>query len=231
MSNRILQALVATTALTAATSAFAQTPPAAPAAAAADEGGGLDEIIVTAQRREERLQDVPIAVTALTAATLEANRITNVADLSGLAPSTQVATAAGGIGLPQFTMRGEISYGVVPGTEKQVALYVDGAYYGAPRGMIFDIADIARIETLRGPQGTLFGRSATAGAVQIITPNPTGEFGVTQRVTFGDHEQFRTFTRLELPEFRNLSGYVAFVHDEREGDIDNLGAGTRSDLP
>ena len=155
----------------------------------------------------------------MTAETLEANRITNVADLSGLAPSTQVATAAGGIELPQFTMRGEISYGVVPGTEKQVALYVDGAYYGAPRGMIFDIADIARIETLRGPQGTLFGRSATAGAVQIITPNPTGEFGVTQRVTFGDHEQFRTFTRLDMPEVQQLQRLCGLVHDEREGTL------------
>ena len=82
-------------------------------------------------------------------------------------------------------MRGESSYGVVPGSEKQVALYVDGAYYGAPRGLIFDIADIERIETLRGPQGTLFGRSATAGAISIVTPNPTGEFGFRQTVSAG----------------------------------------------
>ena len=171
------------------------------------------------------MQDVPIAVTALTADALEANRIVNLVDLNGLAPGLQAVTAAGGIGLPQIIMRGESSFGIAPGSDKQVALYIDGAYYGAPRGSIFDIADIERIETLRGPQGTLFGRSATAGAISIITPTPTGEFGFSETVSVGDHELFRSFTHLELPEFHNFSGYVAFVHEQRDGDVDNLGAG------
>ena len=138
---------------------------ATPAPALAQNSTGLEDIIVTAQKREERLQDVPIAVTAIGGETLQANRVVNVTDLNGLSPGLQVSTATGGIGLPLVVMRGEQSYGVAPGSDKQVALYIDGAYYGAPRGAIFDIADIERIETLRGPQGTLFGRSATAGAI------------------------------------------------------------------
>ena len=200
--------------------------PAAGASATATTDG-VEEITVTAQKREERLQDVPIAVTAMTADTLQANRIVNVVDLNGLAPGLQVVTAAGGIGLPNIIMRGESSYGVAPGADKQVALYIDGVYYGAPRGEIFDIADIERIETLRGPQGTLFGRSATAVAISIITPNPTGEFGLRQTLSAGDHNLLRSFTHLDLPECHGFSAYVAFVHEEKDGDIDNLGAGTQ----
>ena len=91
-------------------------------AAEDDRSNQLAEVVVTAQKREQSLQDVPIAVTALTSETLQANRITSVSDLSGMAPGVMVRTAAGGSRLPSFSIRGAISYGVVAGSDKQVSL-------------------------------------------------------------------------------------------------------------
>ncbi|TVV76739.1 TonB-dependent receptor [Sphingomonas solaris] len=191
--------------------------------------GGLEEIVVTAQKREQRLQDVPVAITAISEATIQANRITSVQDLSGLAPNVIVRPAAGGSAIPTFSMRGLTSYGVVPGSDKQVSINLDGVYLSATRGALFELPDIARIEVLRGPQGTLFGRNATAGAVSIVTKDPDGELGARMEVGYGNYNQKRIRASLDLPQFGPFSGYVSFVHNEREGDIRNLGAGTRWD--
>ena len=140
---------------------------ATPALAQSHAASGLDVIIVTAQKREQNVQDVPIAVTALTTDALEANRVTNVSDLSALAPGLTVSQAVGGALLPSFSMRGAVSLGVTPGTDKQISTYLDGVYLSAARGAMFNLPNLAAIEVPRGPQGTLFGRNATAGAVSI----------------------------------------------------------------
>jgi iron complex outermembrane receptor protein len=194
-------------------------------AAPADDHSGLEEIVVTAQKREQSLQDVPVAVTAISKASIEANRIVNVSDLSGIAPNVVVRPAAGGTGIASFTVRGVNSYGVAPGSDKEVSINLDGVYISTARGSIFDLADIERIEMLRGPQGTLFGRNATAGAVSIITRNPTGKFGVTQTFTVGNYDQFRTRTTIDLPQVGPFSAYVSFVHAQRNGDTVNTNAG------
>ena len=200
------------------TLAFAQTEP-------VEDNAGLEEIVVTAQKREQSLQDVPIAVTAISEASLEANRIVNVADLSGIAPNVTVRPAAGGTGIASFTVRGVNSYGVAPGSDKQVSLNLDGVYISSARGSIFDIVDIQRIEILRGPQGTLFGRNATAGAVSIVTRDPTGDFGGTLLGTVGNFDQRRLRATIELPQIGPFSGYVSYVHNERRGDTVNTNAG------
>ncbi len=190
-----------------------------------EDNGGLEEIVVTAQKREQRLQDVPVAVTAISEASLETNRIVNVADLSGIAPNVTVRPAAGGTGIASFTVRGVNSYGVAPGSDKQVSLNLDGVYISSARGSIFDIVDIQRIEILRGPQGTLFGRNATAGAVSIVTRDPTGDFGGTLSGTIGNFDQRRLRATIELPQIGPISGYVSYVHSERRGDTVNTNAG------
>jgi iron complex outermembrane receptor protein len=214
--------LLACTAVAAAgvlsTQSFAQ--------ATAGSDGGLTEIVVTAQKREQSLQDVPIAVTALSSDTLQANRVTNVVDLSGLAPGVTVRVSAGGSQLPVFTIRGITSFGVVPGSDKQVSQYLDGVYIASPRGSIFDLPDLQRIEVLRGPQGTLFGRNATAGAVSITTRDPSGEVGVHSEFTVGNYNHYRFRTSVDLPQMGPFSGYFSYFHDERRGDIENLAAGT-----
>lgn len=191
----------------------------------AGESGGLAEIIVTAQKRAQSVQDVPIAVTALTEDALVANRVTNVTDLTGLAPGVTVRTSAGGSKLPSFTVRGAVSYGVVPGSDKQVSIYLDGVYISSPRGSIFELPDVQRIEMLRGPQGTLFGRNATAGAVSIATRDPTGEVGVKASASYGNYDQTRFMGSIDLPQMGPFSGYASFVHNYKRGDIRNDGAG------
>ncbi|AIT81414.1 TonB-dependent receptor [Novosphingobium pentaromativorans] len=183
---------------------------------------GLNEIVVTAQKREQSLQDVPVAVTALTSEVLEVNRISNVADVSGLAPSTTIRTATGGTGLPTITIRGTPSTGLAPGSDKQAAIYLDGVYLSSPRGSIFELPDIARIEVLRGPQGTLFGRNATVGAISISTRDPDGVAGVTAGATFGNQDEYRFRVTANTPQMGPFSAYFSYLHQERRGDIRNL---------
>ena len=128
----------------------------------------LEEIIVTAQKREQNLQSVPIAVTALNAQTLNMFRVTNTEDLSNLAPNLNVQNQGRGT-VPQINIRGVSSGVSAAEVDPKIATYLDGVYIGRTIGSIFDMADIERVEVLRGPQGTLFGRNATGGAISITT--------------------------------------------------------------
>ena len=141
------------------------------------------------------------------------------------------ADRVGGVSLPAFTLRGVTSYGVVPGSDKEVSQYLDGVYIGSATGSISELPDVDRIEVLKGPQGTLFGRDATAGAISIVTHTPTGKFDFHQELTGGNYDQFRSKTRLDLPAYDDLSASITFVHNERQGDIRNLAAGHAVRLP
>jgi iron complex outermembrane receptor protein len=201
----------------------------APGVALAQSAGGgaqLEEVVVTAQKRVQRLQDVPVSVTALPADTLIANRITNVRDLDAVVPNLTIRTIVGGSLLPNYTIRGLVSLGSALGSDKGVAVYVDGVYLGSAQGSAFDLADIERIEVLRGPQGTLFGRNSTGGGISITTPDPKGQFGLRERATVGNYRQFRSSTTLNTPQFGAFSANGTYTHSERRGDIRNLGAGT-----
>ena len=108
---------------------------------------------------------------------MRANRITDVGQLSGLAPNLTARVSAGGSNIASFTMRGVTSYGSVPGSDKEISIYLDGVYISTAWASLFELPDVQRIEVLRGPQGTLFGRNATAGAISIVTRDPTGKLG------------------------------------------------------
>jgi iron complex outermembrane receptor protein len=156
---------------TIAGAALAQTATAPQAAAdASADTGGIADIIVTANRRAERLQDVPISVTAVTGAQVQARGVVTTQTLPALAPS--LAITHNGIAA-NFFLRGVGLFGGNANNESSVALYVDGVYQAAPQGNLFSLTNIERIEVLKGPQGTLFGRNATAGVIQIITKTPT----------------------------------------------------------
>lgn len=205
--------------------AFTAISTAAHAEQIAENDGGLDMIIVTAQKREQNVQDIPIAVTALAGDSLQANRVLNVADLSGLAPGLTVMPSAGSSRIPSFTMRGAVASGVVNGSDRQVSMYLDGVYLSSPRGAIFDLPAVQSIEVLRGPQGTLFGRNATAGAISVTTRDPSGEIGVKASATVGNYDQFRFGLSVDLPQVGPFSGYLSYVHDYQRGDIRNLSPG------
>ncbi len=196
-------------------------------AAPAEAPTGLQEIVVTAQRREQKLQSVPISITALNAEALKAERIETVSDLNAVAPNLTVRLGAGGNQSPNYTLRGILGASSAAGQDKGVSPYLDGVYLQAQSGSIFELADVDRIEVLKGPQGTLFGRNATGGAIQIITKDPTGEFAGYQEFTAGNLGIFRSKTHVDLPAFGPLSASITYLHSQRDGDTRNLGAGTQ----
>lgn len=227
-SSRLKAALFVGTML-ATQSAFAQDGAVASPGRPEAESNGLEEIVVTAQKREQNLQVVPISITALTETAIVANRIQDIRDLNALAPNLTVRLSTGGGQIPNFTLRGLYTSGTAAGTDKGVALYLDGVYIQSVIGSVFDFADIERIEVLKGPQGTLFGRNSTGGAISITTRNPTGEFAVRQDLSYGNYDQFRSKTRIDLPRVGPFSASITYLHSQRRGDTRNLGAGTRLD--
>jgi iron complex outermembrane receptor protein len=145
----------------------------------------LEDIVVTAQRRSERLQDVPISVNAITRDAMSSRGVTSSFDLQSVVPGlsmTRVATVA----TPY--LRGIGSDGGNPNSEQSVATYVDGVYYAAPFGNLYSFNNIERIEVLKGPQGTLFGRNATGGVVQIITRRPSHNPLIEAYVGYGNYD-------------------------------------------
>ncbi|HRD44888.1 MAG TPA: TonB-dependent receptor [Caulobacter sp.] len=142
-------------------------------ALAQDENIQVEEIIVTAQKRSENLQDVPISVSATSGDKLEAQGIENLEDLSGYVPGVQIGKGAINT---QINIRG-VGSGSNRGFEQSVGMYVDGVYMGRDRQFRAPFMDLDRVEVLRGPQGTLFGRNTIGGAVSIITANPSLDGG------------------------------------------------------
>ena len=204
---------------------------AAPAAApAADSGKQLEEVVVTAQRRSERLQNVGVSVTAITAQSLETHRVEQISDLNGMAPNVIVNPGITGQNNVTATIRGLASAPVAPGQSPAVAYYLDGVYLANLYGNLLDLADIQQIEVLKGPQGTLLGRSAVGGAISITTTNPVGEFHVTETLSGGNYNQFKNKTHVELPRMGPFTASFTYMHFQRTGDIKNTGAGVVWDL-
>ena len=149
--------------------------------------GGLEEIIVTAQKRAQSVQDVPIAITALSGEGLANKGIENILDLGQVTPSFNV-TRIGGASV--FFLRGVGSNNFTPGNEAPVATFIDGVYLPNANANTFSFNNIERVEVLKGPQGTLFGRNATGGVVHVVTKDPTHEPAVRARVGYGNYDTF-----------------------------------------
>ncbi len=213
MTKTIALAVLATTALS--TPLHAQT--------ASESGGGIEEIIVTAQKREQNLQDVPIAISALSPAYLEKREITSITNLSGLAPNLKVDTAGGNRTTPIISIRGGVQGNPQIYFEPSVGVYIDGVYIAKAQGSLFDVADIERIEVLRGPQGTLYGRNAVAGALNIITKKPSGELGGKVEASYGDYDYRRVRGTLDLPRFGIFRAKLSGQISKRDGFYKVLG--------
>src|SRR5687767_3489105 len=138
--------------------------------------GALEEVVVSAQFREERLQTTPIAITAFTAENLEARGIVNVTELDAFVPNAVIQPLGAGWGATMAAFIRGVGLGDnILSFEPGVPIYVDDVYIGRPQGAIFDLLDLERVEVLRGPQGTLFGKNAVGGTVRLISKKPTGE--------------------------------------------------------
>jgi iron complex outermembrane receptor protein len=147
--------------------------------------GQLEDIVVTAQRRSERLQDVPISVNAITSEAMVNRGVTNSFDLQSVVPGLSMSRVST-IATPY--LRGVGTDGGNPNNEQSVATYVDGVYYAAPFGNLYSFNNIERIEVLKGPQGTLFGRNATGGVVQIITRRPSHDALIEAYAGYGNYD-------------------------------------------
>ena len=183
-------------------------------AADTDEGLGA-EILITAQRREESLQRAAIAVTALAGDALVDAGVTQATDLTRLIPSLQVAPASS---FTQFYLRGVGTFGANAFAEQGVAINLDGVYLSrpaAPAGLFYDLA---RVEVLKGPQGTLYGRNATGGAVNVITNGPElGELGGFVTAEYGNYDTIRASGAFNLPLGDRAALRIAGQHAEHDG--------------
>jgi iron complex outermembrane recepter protein len=205
-----------------ATQAQAQTEAPDPTAEVASETG-LSEIVVTARKREEKLQDVPVSVTALTADTLEKSHITNVTELGSQVPNVNISNFANFQFNVAAVIRGIGTLDFEPSSDPAVAMFVDGVYQASTNGSAIDFFDLESVQVLRGPQGTLFGRNATAGAILIATKRPTGDFGVRGQITVGNYDRVELRGSVEAPIIDGvLAGKLSVLKSDRDGYYTNF---------
>ncbi len=182
----------------------------------------LEQITITAQKREQTLQEVPIAVSVVQAETLENAQIIDAIDLQSVVPSLRVSQLERSSNAT-FIIRGQGNGANNPGIEPSVAVYIDGVFRSRAGTALSDLTGIERVEVLRGPQSTLFGKNATAGVVSIITEEPQFEFGGTAEITLGNYNSIITRGSITGP----LSDTVAFSLsgsiNQRDGYYDNVG--------
>ncbi|HZF31330.1 MAG TPA: TonB-dependent receptor [Gammaproteobacteria bacterium] len=184
----------------------------------------LEEIVVTATRRETNVQDLPMAVTAISAASLETQNIENVMDLTGIVPNVLLYGGGGGISGSVITFRG------IP----NVGTYVDGVWQVSNAGLLQrQFVELDHVEVLRGPQGTLIGRDSTGGSIQIFTKAPAKEFGVVAALGLGSFDRRDASVSVDIPLAKNFfskwtladyqkDGYVrSVVTGDKTGDLKN----------
>src|ERR1700723_1532264 len=202
MGSRYVAAAVGAGVLLVNTTSLAE--PAGNAAAAADSSG-LQEIVVTAERREESVQNVGIAISVLSGDSLAAKSITIVNDLQNAVPSLQIEPAFGS-SQPEFRIRGVGFIDYTSNNTSPVGVSLDGAAFALPIQTQGQLFDIDRVEVLRGPQGTLYGRNTTGGEINFITNRPTAETHAGVTAEYGRHNEFRAEVFLSGSLLDNVTG-------------------------
>ncbi|WP_160737556.1 TonB-dependent receptor domain-containing protein [Altericroceibacterium endophyticum] len=188
------------------------------------EAGGIAEIVVTATRKATNLQDTPIAITAVTSDTLETRALQDVSGLGSIVPNASFRQAQGAFGKAVTAfIRGIGQYDSNLAAEPGVAFYIDDVYYPLLYGSQFDLLDLERVEVLRGPQGTLFGRNALAGAVNIISKSPDfDESSGYTTVTLGRYNRTDLRAGFNVPLTDNLAFRANGLVKKRNGYQDRL---------
>ncbi len=185
----------------------------------------LEEVIVTAQKREQNLQQTPISVSAFTAESLNSKGLNNLAQIGDFAPnvtldftspisgaSSTLVAYIRGIGQSDFAMNFE------PG----VGVYVDGVYYARTVGSVIDMLDIDHIEILKGPQGTLFGRNTIGGAINVVTGRPTDKFAAGGEFTFGRYNRQDFRGKVNIPLLDNVVASISVSSKNRDGYVHRI---------
>jgi iron complex outermembrane receptor protein len=208
----------------------------APGAAALAADGpsttvGVEELIVTAEKRPENIQDVPMSVSAFSGDSLAKSNIANIAELSRFTPSVSIQSSTNNRN-SSVTMRNVGTSGTNPGTDQDVGIFIDGVYMQVAGPVYSELTDISTVEILRGPQGTLYGRNTPVGAINITSKAPTSDFEASNIVQVGNFGRGKISGVIGGGLAENLAGRFTYWEDKSSGDIKNIynGEWTDADL-
>jgi iron complex outermembrane receptor protein len=190
--------------------------------AAAPASGPIEQITITAERRESTVQDTPISVSAFDAEALRAQGIVDPADLHSHVPGLFYTEGGGGSPITQIAVRGVGNENVTAGGDPGVAYHFDGVYLGRPTAAATDFFDLERVEVLRGPQGTLYGRNATGGSINVISQKPTDEWDALADFSYGNYDALRVRAAGGGPITDWLKVRVAGVRQKHDGYLNNI---------
>lgn len=189
-------------------------------------GGALEEVIVTAEKRETSLQETPISINVLGAETIEKLGINGLNDLANRIPNLSQMPMNWGSQTLRFVIRGIGPNDVQLTQDPAVAVYFNDVYVGRPIGIGLDAMELERVEVLRGPQGTLYGRNTIGGAIRLITARPDPERRVfRQQFSAGNRGYFRSTTSINIPFSDSFAGRLAYVRKQKDGFTENTGSG------
>ena len=188
-------------------------------------GGLIEEIVVTARMREETAQSVPIPITALSAAQLEARNITEIKDIERITPNLDFEYSSVNASATQVFLRGIGQVNWSATQDPKIGIYIDGVYLSRPQGGLVDLMDIERVEVLRGPQGTLFGRNTTAGLIHIITKAPSEEREANFKIGYGTEQHKMFGGMLNVPLSDKMAARFAIYSKETDGHMLNTYSG------
>lgn len=192
------------------------------AAIAQETGFVLEEIVVTAQKREQNLQDVGISVTAFSGSQLRALGLEDTIDLESQTPGLLIGEYGGAGATTTMNIRGVAQLDFADHQESPNAVYMDGAYVSFIGGVNVSMFDLERVEVLRGPQGTLFGRNATGGLVHLITKKPTEEFEAYADLSYAEYDKIHSQAAISGPFSEAARGRLSFSSEHHDGYYDNL---------
>ncbi|WP_233349136.1 TonB-dependent receptor [Hyphomonas sp. CACIAM 19H1] len=212
---------VGLTALSAAAPALAQEQE------AAEETRTMQTVTITATKREQTLQDVPIAVSVVDDTTIERAAIVDLNDLQSIIPSLRVGQLQSSANT-NFVIRGFGNGANNAGIEPSVGVFIDGVYRSRSASQISDLPNIERVEVLRGPQSTLFGKNASAGVISVVTKKPQYEFGGVVDGTISNENGYRANGYVTGPLAENLAGAVGVTYNKRDGYVEDIGTGTET---
>jgi iron complex outermembrane receptor protein len=184
---------------------------------AADPALTLEEVLVTAQKRTTNIQETPIAITAISGDILETLGVTDAADLLGKSPNLHIGKSGQNM---EITIRGITSTNNLESGDPAAAFHVDGIYLGRPIAAATTFYDLERVEILNGPQGTLYGRNATAGSINVITNKPVEEFQAALQLNVGNYDRIYTQGMLNIPVSDEFQMRAAYFSDDRDGYFD-----------
>lgn len=183
---------------------------------------GIEVIIVSATKRAESVQDIPLSVTAFSQTQLDMKGAANIAGIQESTPNLNFTAQSAGQNASRITLRGIGTETLVGGGDPGVALHIDGVYVGRNSAAAGDVFDVERLEVLRGPQGTLYGRNSTGGSINIVTKKPTFENEGYVDFTVGNYNERRVRAVANVPLTENLSSRVSILSHSHDGYIDNL---------